>query len=285
MKEKLKKVGNLLFVCLVLIIAGILFQGQDAQAETNIGSYKLSDSKPTKKYDVTGDGKADKIEIKKYIKPLDDYKYQGYKIWIDGKMVLKNTKTEYSKMNVFFVKTKKYNYFMVYNQDLDGVRYVNFYRYSGKQLKKCISLHNIVDINMGLFTDYKISSVKANSIKIKISGQTNMLGWTKASLVLKVGKGGKLSFAKKILGVSCYKINLNNRQITPKYLTTTKKIQVYKNERTTKKAFSIKKGSKVRITKMSIKRKKITYYCVTKSGRKGWMKSDIYLFKGLIYAG
>lgn len=287
MKEKLKKVGNLLFICLVLVTAGILFQNQDAQAATKIGSYKVSDSKPTKKYDVTGDGKADKIEIKKLNKTKSgvfNY-YHGYKILVNGKTVLNNTTADYFCLDVFFIKTKKYNYFKITEWYEDKVSATTdiIYKYSGKRLKKCVDLRNMEKKYEGWVFKYNISSVKSDSIKIKTDGQTGMLGSTNSSFELKVGKNGKLTLAKKVTGISC-KIWSNDHYITPKYLTTTKKIQVYKNEGTTKKAFSIKKGSKVKITKVSIRKKKPTYYCVTKSGKKGWIKSGFQLFENLAYA-
>lgn len=288
MKEKLKKIRNLLFLCFVLVTAGILFQAQDAQA-AKIGSYKLSDSKPTKKYDVTGDGKADKIEIKKLNKSKewgDSYSYQGFKVLVNGKTILKNNEIfDYYRLDIFLIKTKTYSYFKIDRWDCGDMGATeNIYKYSKNQLKKCISLRNIEKKYEGWIFHYKISSVKAHSIKIKIEGQTGMLGETKSSFELKVGKGGKLSLAKKVVGVSC-KIWLDDHLVTPKYLITTKKIQVYKNEGTTKKAFSIKKGSKVKITKVSIRKKKPTYYCITKSGKKGWIKTGFKLFENLAYAG
>lgn len=285
MKEKLKKIRNLLFLCFVLVTAGILFQAQDAQA-AKIGSYKLSDSKPTKKYDVTGDGKADKIEIKKLNKSKDGalYSYLGYKILVNGKTIFNST-SGYNRLDISLIKTKKYSYFKIDEWNCGDIGAIEkIYEYSGKRLKESISLRNIEKKYEGWIFHYKISSVKAHSIKIKIEGQTGMLGETKSSFELKVGKGGKLSLAKKVVGVSC-KIWLDDHLVTPKYLITTKKIQVYKNEGTTKKAFSIKKGSKVKITKVSIRKKKPTYYCITKSGKKGWIKTGFKLFENLAYAG
>lgn len=217
------------------------------------------------------------------------YSYLGYKILVNGKTIFNST-SEYIRLDISLIKTKKYSYFKIDEWSCGEISAIEkIYEYSGKRLKESISLRNIEKKYEGWIFHYKISSVKAHSIKIKIEGQTRMLGETRSSFELKVGKGGKLSLAKKVVGVSCKILSNSNASdnhwITPKYLTTNKKIQVYKNEGTTKKAFSIKKGSKVKITKVSISKKKPTYYCVTKSGKKGWIKSESCLFENMAYAG
>ena len=280
----MKKVRKILLVCLILMVFGML-QSQNAYAE-KIGMYKLSDSGINSKYDVTGDGVPDKVEIKKLNR--DHYEYCGFEIIINGKTVLKDDDiTYYIGLEVVFIQTKDHGYFLISNGSGEGMDII--YEYAGGRLKKCCDLFADIEGKLGWCCGKAtVSSVKAQSIKLKTTGQTSMLGETKLSFELKVGKKGKLSLAKKTIGVSCHRlISGNGRFYHPKYLVTAKKIQVYRSVEGTKKAFCIKKGTKVKITKASIKGKTPMYYCITKSGKKGWIKDEgiLYLFKDLAYAG
>ena len=84
MKKQMKKVRNIMIGCLILM-AACMIKSQNVHAE-DVGKYELSDTSPNTKYDVTGDGKPDTLEIKKFKK--NDYDYCGFKILINGKMLL-----------------------------------------------------------------------------------------------------------------------------------------------------------------------------------------------------
>lgn len=72
---------------------------------------------------------------------------------------------------------------------------------------------------------------------------------------------------------------------TSKNLVAAKSIKVYKSATGSKKAFTMTEGTKLKITKVSLQGKKARYYCVTTSGKKGWITSDIRLFKDIYCAG
>lgn len=282
---KRKFFTGVVFVWFIFSMAAGMLQSQDAQA-AKVGKYKLSDTSTNGKYDVTGDGVPDKVEIKKLNKSGDS-DYYGFKIIINGKTALKNDKCwyYYNGLDVVFMQTIGHGYFFISTgyDNGDGIRII--YEYVGGRLKKRMDLSNVAKKLSYDHHYVDVSTVKARSIRLKLSGQTAILGSTKLTFELKVGKKGKLSLGKKAVGVTYMMWADNDKYFHQKYLTAAQKIQVYKSETGTKKAFCIKKGTKLKITRASMKGKKSRYYCITKSGKKGWINSKDYLFKNMAYAG
>ena len=279
----MKKLKNLVFVCLALM-AACTIQCNDAKA-AKTGTYQLSDTSTNTNYDVTGDGVSDTVEFKKlnYNQNIDAY--DGFKVVINNKTALHVKDVYFYDLETVFVQTKEHGYFLisVCHDNGDGPRKI--YEYVDGKLKERV---DFADTAGKAYYHYSamVSSVKSNSFKVNLVGQTEMLAYTKMSFNFKVGQTGKLSLANKTVKVSYSNGRMNSeKSYKSKYLVAKKNIQVYRSATGTKKAFSIKKGTKLKITKVSVKGKTPRYYCITKSGKKGWVKSKIELFKDLMYAG
>lgn len=280
--KNMKKVRSMLFMCLVFMAACML-QSQDVHAE-EVGKYELPDTRTNVEYDVTGDGKPDTVKIEKT--NYDDYGYEGFKIVINGETVLNETKVYYYSLGSVFVQTKGHSYFFIslYGDNDDGPEMI--YEYVDKRLVKRANLGE--DIG-NLFYHYNgvILSVEPNAINLKVAGQTDMLSGTEMSFTYKVGLNGELSFDKEIVNVSYTKQRYSyktNKDTKSKYLIAAKKIPVYRNTTGSEKSFTIEKGTKLKITKVYMKGKG-RYYCITKSGKKGWIKNKYGWFRYLPYAG
>ena len=243
MKKQMKKVRNIMIGCLILMSA-CMIKSQDVHAE-DVGKYELSDTSPNTKYDVTGDGKPDTLEIKKFKK--NDYDYCGFKILINGKTVLKDDKTWYYGLDAVFIQTKGSAYFLISLglDNGDGPKVI--YEYLNGELVERVNLEKVAG---KIFYHYNatVSSVKSNSITLNVTGQTDMLAGTDISLTYKVGTKGKLSLANKTVKVSYDNRRYSSKTskiIKAKYLTAAKRIPVYSNATGSQKAFTIDKGTKV----------------------------------------
>lgn len=279
----MKKVRNLLVLCFV-VMAACMLHSEEAKAE-KVGQYQMSDTSSCSNYDVTGDGVPDTVNFEKLDK-LDGDTYQAFKVIINGQCVLYGYNEYFYNLEPVFIQTEGHQYFYIVltRDNDDGTK--RLYEYVDGQLKERADLDKYVG-KLYYHSSATVSSVKANSITLKVVGQSNMLSNTNMSFTYKVGPTGKLSLAKKVIKVSYTKLRFNGRgkSYRSNYLVAKKKIQAYRSATGTKKAFRIKKGTKLKITKVSVQGKTPRYYCITKSGKKGWVKSKLNLFKDLPYAG
>lgn len=280
----MKKVRNLLVLCFVMMVACML-HSEDAKAE-KVGKYEMSDTSSCSNYDVTGDGIPDTVNFEKLDRLDGDDSYQAFKVIINGNPVLYVYNQRFYSLIPVFIQTEGHQYFYISltGDNDDGTK--TLYEYVDGQLKERADLDKYVG-KLFYHSSATVSSVKGNSITLKVVGQSNMLSNTKMSFTYKVGPTGTLSLAKKVIKVSYTKLRLNGRgkSYRSNYLVAKKKIQAYRSATGTKKAFRIKKGTKLKITKVSVQGKTPRYYCITKSGKKGWVKSKLDLFKDLPYAG
>lgn len=280
----MKKVGKLLFVCVAMMVACML-QNEDAKA-TEVGKYEMSDTSSCSNYDVTGDGVPDTVNFEKLDKQEGDA-YQSFKVIINGNTALYGYNQHFYSLEPTFIQTKGHGYFFIslISEDDDGT--MQIYKYIDGQLKEVADLSKYTD-KLFYHSSATVTSVKSNSITLRVVGQTDMLAYTNMSFTYKVGVDGKLSLKNKVTKVSYTNFRYSadkGSSYKSKYLVAAKKIQVYKKATGTKKAFSIQKGTKLKIKKVSVQGKKPRYYCVTKSGKKGWIKSKYNLFKDTPYAG
>lgn len=277
----MKKVRKLLFLCLA-VMAACMLQRKDARA-VEVGKYEMSDTRSYSNYDVTGDGVPDTINFEKL--DYDGYSYKAFKVIINGKTALYGYNEYFYTLKPVFVQTEGHQYILIslVGDNDDGTKKI--YEYVDGQLKECADLDEYVS-KIYFHSSVTISSVSTSSITFKVTGQTYMLARTNMTLVYKVGETGELTLADRVLKVSYSKSRCNAKGgYRSNYLVAAKKIQAYSSATGSKKAFRMKKGTKLKITKVSIQGKTPRYYCVTKSGKKGWVNSKMGLFKDMPYAG
>lgn len=278
----MKKVRNLMFLC-VAMMAACMIQSKDVQA-TEVGKYEMSDTKSYSKYDVTGDGVPDTV---KFEKQLDDdgYNYNAFKVIINGKTALYGDNVYFYTLKPVLIQTEGHQYILISLVGDDDDETKKIYKYVDGQLKECADLDEYVS-KIYFHSSVTISSVGTSSITFKVTGQSYMLARTNMSFVYKVGATGELSLADEVTKVTYTKDRVNSRRsYKSKYLVAAKKIQAYSSATGSKKAFRMKKGTKLKITKVSVQGKTPRYYCITKSGKKGWVNSKMGLFKDMPYAG
>jgi len=278
----MRKVRNLMFSC-VAMMAACMIQSKDVQA-AEVGKYEMSDTQSYSNYDVTGDGVPDTVNFQK-LDSDGNGAYQSYKVIINGNTVLYGNNEYFYDIQPVFIQTERNQYFYIALLGDDGDGTKKIYKYEDEQLKECVDLNKNLN-KLYYHSSATVSSVGADSITFKITGQSYMLARTNMSFIYKVGAAGELSLADEVTKVTYTKDRYNTkRSYKSKYLVAAKKLQAYRSATGNQKAFRIKKGTKLKITKVSVQGETPRYYCITKSGKKGWVKSKMGLFKDMPYAG
>jgi len=195
---------------------------------------------------------------------------------------------EYIRLESVFIQTEKHGYILISAyHDNDYLTLSRIYEFEDGKLKERKDLDNVAG---KIFYQYSpnVYAVKDESIQIRFAGQSDMLAKASTVYEYNVGSTGALSLDNTISRVwySNKRMNENTGEsYSSKNLVATKRLQAYRSSTGTKKAFTIKKGTKLKITKVSISGKKPRFYCITNFGKKGWVISKQNLFKDLIYAG
>lgn len=243
------------------------------------------------KYDITGDGKADKIKFTKYKK--DAYDTYGVKIVVNGKTVYCN-KTERSlegpMAELLTLKNGKpflHVYMVIENDDtsLDSI----FYYKNGK-LAEALNLHKLMSgYGSHLYSDIKVNG---NSFKITQQIYSYTVGASKTTLTYAFS-GSKLKRASNTSDLFIMKLNPQNyadqKYIKGNSLTSNTTVKVYSSVSANKVSFTIPKGKKVIVDKV-YNNGSIMRYHVKYGTKTGWIQArksykTPLLFKNLFFAG
>lgn len=281
----MRKLKYAVGICFIGMMIGMTGKADTKAAE--IGTYSLSETEVNTKYDITGDGVADAVKFEKIL--YDDDIYKGFKVLVNDEVVLHKSEEFYYELNPSYIQTKGHGYLFINTcfTDDDGSRVL--YEYADGTLKQRMDLSGTIG-KVYYHDTVSVSGVKKNQIDFQIRGQAQMLAFTKMKLSIKVKSDGTLAVKDNVVNVSYSNKRTDYttddmKTYTSKYLVAVKSIKVYKSATGSKKAFTVKKGTQLKIKKVSLQGKKARFYCVTKSGKKGWMVSKDGLFKDLICAG
>lgn len=228
----------------------------------------------TKKYDVTGDGKADSLEVVANAKSV--------RIYVNGSLAKKlKPSSGQPKVTVRYLRTAG-------KQPLLYVKYATnkagdsplLLMYSGGKLKKAVGTVPIAKKYLYETTDYGISDVKVKGRTVKVTYylSTWTTGTMKATVSYKFS-GGKL---KRVGNVVPAKSDYSSWSVKSPWMTTWDKTVFYKAPDSKKKAFTSKfMSTKVKLTGMCIKGGKVYFRFKTKAGKTGWLAggTDYYSTK------
>lgn len=282
MKKSIKTIGAM---TLALVMAATTVPVQNVKAATDVGSYELSDTSVNGRYDITGDGVADTVKFEKTENNDGSY-YCALDVRINGNVALNVKNVDYDYIEPVLIQTKEHAYiFITTYHGNDYLTLSKVYEYVDGKLKQRLDLDSVVG---KIFYQYSpnVYDVKDEYIELSFAGQSNMLAKTSLRYRFQISSTGTLSVANKITSVSYSNKRENAGKIyTSKYLVASKKLQAYCSSTGTKKAFTITKGTKLKISHVAISGKTPRFYCATSSGKKGWVVSKQNLFKDLSYAG
>ena len=233
-------------------------------------------TKTVKKYDITGDGKADSIRfeitgvnysfastLKVYVNKKLCYTSLGYN---DYGFIANAVTAKYLRMKsgapFLFVECNTNNN--------DGTHDILQYR-KGK-LVPMVS-NSQLPTGYGNHNQIRSAKVSGNTIKVKFMQMTYAAGaiYSTYTYVKKDGKLKRKSSQTSSLEYSTY-VDGATKSGKP-YGAARTSMKTYKSPGSSKAAFTVKLGQKIKLTKMCFKSGKLYFRATTKSGKSGWFES------------
>ena len=270
-------------VCLCALAALAVFFFAPASAEAGAGiqtlrfpeSYKTYVSKTYTGYDITGDGRADRIVV-------TCRSALGYKGWFDRLTIRVNGKTAYNwanknnwsylglKLKLCTLRNGKVYFFVQGYIENEDASLCLLLRYSGGKLN---TVCNFVDnFAGGAHLIGEPTAVSGNTIVYDAKFNTPAMAWMGVRYRFAYGAGGLKLKSKTGEVVDHY-----SSMGPAAYYTLQRAVNVYRTA-TTKSTFAtLAKGTKVRITHIYINGKKtVRFKLVKKNGTAYWVNGKLY---------
>jgi hypothetical protein len=272
-------------VLFVILFAVIYVSTAPVYASSKAKKIELQSFETYKKYDVTGDGKKDRIKIYPYKSESGSSdEYSGFGIYVNGNCV-------YSRTGYYEVNSITANLYQLDN----GTSYLEILGYGPDDI---IEIGELLQYKSGKYK--RIINLSENSITgggyvKKIT--KNKIIITKGDCYLTLGtvsfdytytkKNGKWVESKYGKNPTIVTLDSNNQTT----LVARRNFYVYKAVNSKTKAFKIKKGNKVQIIKQRVYKNKV-YFQVKCKGKTAWIKNGANsasegnpLFENLLYGG
>lgn len=273
MKNELRKK----IFCMLIMLCALCVLGKEQKVYAAKSGYaKLGNvwdrnkSKTYKKYDVTGDGKADKVKI--VMKRIGENGYDGrLRIYVNGKLAYDNIASDciYWSVGLVFLKNGKTFFNIMSLVSSDDVDLHKLYQY---KYGKFTVAYDFLKYYEGYAHNVSagVDSVKGNTIYASICGQFWKTGGIGHNIKIQY-KNGKLKRVSNYCPIS-YGSERKNRW------TANRKIKAYKNPGSKKVIYTIKKGDVIKINKVVYKNKKIYFQVKNKNGdgKTGYIPETIY---------
>lgn len=283
-KRRITKMQNVKksmgMLCAFVMFACLLFvPTQKAEAAT-AGMTTLKPNKTYTSYDITGDGKKDKINI-----TLGKMQYgarTSLTVSVNGK---KTTFKEYyydAQIKLITLKNGKRYLWINGISDNDDDPFQALYKYSGGKMKKALDFSSKIE-KFGNHTRTTVTKVSGNKVYVRQYLMSAPLGGVTFNYTYEYKKGSfvRTSNTADIKNVA----GLKNG-----YGTLKKAQSLYTSSSCTKKSKTISKNTKVKPLKIYMNGTSISVYVKTKSGSSGWLKcsrnfSNGPILKECFYAG
>lgn len=276
MKEKLKRSFKII-LCLVMVFTAMPEFRLQAASHTNIKSSKVLQPNKTYYYDLNGDGKDESIYFTQTDKNEDNVQIELY---VNNKKVLSKTEEINAIVKLSNLNQKdKYIEFEIAFQGEDAmITFLGFYRYKNSKLTKMFTTNGQKSYNgLNLYRYDGVRTGKNGTFYIKSDTPFSIsaMGCYYCYMPFKI-KGDKIT-AKKVKNYETFSpfVSASGRTKAMQFKAN-KELKAYtKASTSSKKAFTIKKGEKLTITKIhpvSFKEdKKSAFVYVKKGTKKGWI--------------
>lgn len=287
----MKKILRLTMFVVFFSFLGLLIPRPGAEAK-EVKGIQFKNFTDITKYDVTGDGKADKVRI--YCAKDRNKPYGGvgkdWSITVNGKTVYKD-KAGVDFLTVTFYPLSANRLYLEIEEnwmDNDDIANHGLYEYKDGRLVMLSDLYNPVRKNLyNNHLSVRIKSLYPNKMIVAASNQfaaTSRLDWEMVYTYV----SGKWKLSGNVYKVTG---SVNTHQDKPDQWTLKKNMTFYKKAGSKSKAFTLKKGDKIQIKKICLKNKNTYMEATAKNGKKGWFlsakkwNSDAGYFKECIFAG
>jgi hypothetical protein len=230
----------------------------------------LDAEKVYKNYDVTGDGKKDVIKfMRKDRIAYVEWAYNRFQVYVNGKCALTVKRFYFGEeiQMVTLKNGKKYIYLRLLEEDDDGSGDLYVYK-NGKFVREVNLLKNLPN---GIHPTVEIKKVSGNKIVFRNTNCTDVLGGIRYECTYQY-RSGKLRLTSKTYKLQGYGWGTDGIDTTTKMFPLTRSVKLYSKKTLQGKTFTLKQGTKVKVTKIYISGKTVSYYLKTEDGKSGWLK-------------
>ncbi len=284
-----KKIFCMAVILCVLCIFGkeqITYAAENSYVRLGVfGSGKKSEI--YKKYDVTGDGVADKIKIS--VKDVGEGGYNGrLKIYVNSKLAFKEAFADYLFWEVGLIHLKNGKTFFDISCTVASDYIALHALYECKDGKLNV-VHNFHDCygKYARYYDVRVYKVKGNKIYTSASIQFLTIGGFTSYNMKFAYKNGKIQRTSNIYPIIYDPVSAQKNK-----WTVNRKIKVYKKPGSKKIKYTLKKGDVIKINKVVYKGKKIFFKIKNKNkeGKMGYIPATTkyprkMYFKESFYSG
>lgn len=237
--------------------------------------HTLKENQTYTKYDITGDGQPDTIQIETHY----NYYGQGTRFYININDLYYVCETYYYGVTARLVKLANgtpYLYLCA-GADNGDAEACGLWQYKGGSLKRVVDCNKGFGTKIGYHPGGDIAKVSGNSITFTFTQMSYYAGSISADFTYKY-KNGSL---KKASNVGKLQVGFKKTKNTYKAL---KKIKVYKNTKCKSVKFTVKKSQKVKFLKAYVKGNTVRFQ-VRAGGKTGWIKVPTSSTSSLMYQG
>lgn len=269
-----------------LVLCGLVVAPDHAVAA--VKGVKLNNRTDITKYDITGDGRKDKLRIdSEEVSEAFENEGSGWYITVNDKVVYraKDKSTTELRVSMYQVDTKRV-YLDIQEVWANASLYLfhGLYRYGGGKLKCVCDFYTpIVKKIYDYRYDAVITSLTSNKMTVRGANEFGGTGWLNWKMVYQY-KGGKWkSKGNTYTVVGSQATNKKQNKLTAK-----KTIKMYEKPGGKSVSFTARSGDKVKIKKICLKGKKTYVQAVNSKGKAGWFLSPrkaVEYFKETMFAG
>lgn len=223
-------------------------------------------SAQTYKFDITNDGKKDKVKV--------SYASKAVKVSVNGESALSVKVPKaglYIDLKLITLKNGKdflYLHAAGYSKGDDSATTVEgVYCYVDGKLKACFTNNIAKNVQ---YTTIKKIKVSGNTVKATYYAQSQRVGEMKFTYSYKY-KNGTLKRAATSDSFKAYSNTAD--KMTTGYFTTAHKIKAKASASSKAKTVTLAKNTKVKVTQVSVKDKTMWFKMTTKSGTTCWVKN------------
>lgn len=283
---------------IILILLSLQFSIHRVEAAES-GVYSLSDNGTYSKYDITGDGKKDTLKIKTKYSKEETKTVRSIKIQINNKTAFKKEYEDYEignfSIDYKIIRLKNGNC-LLFIRDYGASENYNFnavFKYSKGKLSPIITNDKTISARYNYGCTFKPEFADGNIVELKFQLVNNRLGVMDLYILYEY-KNGTLERASDYANDFAFSPSINDKDIANKRFTLSRGCKIYTTSKCKTESFSMKKGEKIKATKLKVTNGKI-YMKVKRvsNGKTGWIKCNEIeinhksgtLFKECDYAG
>lgn len=251
---------------LVLLTAAI-FLAAPVTVQAKASSVRLNVNRTYEQYDLTGDGKADRLKVSS--DRLDRYTYRDYRIHLNGKKALSVATGRLVfdlKIERLQLDNKKIYLAIIPVSDNGDVPGAAIYQCKGGRFSKAADLNDMSKI--GYHNSVRIIKAAGNKITVEHSVMSYALGSISFRLDYQYKNGKLVQVTTKPKLTDFYL-----KHIKKAYWTSNYTLPVLRSLGG-KRVATLKKGQKAKIDRICLnaKHNKIYLHVKIKGGRSGWVK-------------